>query len=88
MSARATYRVPRSFADDHFARECSKTSKIIDVDGNNYIVEMDADGWGDMESDADYYVSMGTRELGREYFGLVSSARIALHRLRDQGPPE
>lgn len=87
MSARATYRVPQRFFDDHVERDCSRTSRIVGEEDGLYLVEMDGDGWSDLESDADYYVSMGVSELGREYMGLVSSARATLKRLRDQGPP-
>lgn len=86
MSATAIYRLPKAFASDHWGRDCGETDEIVRETKSHYYVKMDADGWGDMESDADYYVCCGS-DMGWDYQGLVSSARATLAALRKQGPP-
>ena len=82
----AEYRLPKAFASDHWNRDCGRTDVIVRETRSHFIVRMDDDGYGDMESDADYYVDCGS-EMGRDYMGLVSSARATLRALRAAGSP-
>lgn len=81
------YRLPRRFAMDHWHRDCGRNDEIIRETKTHLYVEMDAEGYGDMESDADYYADAGS-EMGRDYAGLIASARATLAALRKQGAPE
>lgn len=82
----AIYRLPKRFAEDHWNRDCGRTDEIIRETRTHFYVKMDADGWGDMESDADYVIDSGS-EMGWEYQGLIASARATRDALRKQGPP-
>lgn len=80
-----TYRIPKAFARDHWDRECGLTDVIVKETSDHFYVQMDEDGYGDMISDADYYVALAP-EMGPEYFGLTRSAAATLKALRAQGP--
>ena len=84
----AIYRLPKCFAEDHWDRDCGQTDEIIRETKAHYYVQMDCDGWGDMESDADYYLGMGSEMVECMGIGFMASARATLAALRKQGPPE
>ncbi len=58
VSARKVYRIARTFAEDHWARECGAGDEIMHTDRHTVTVILDADGYADMLSDADYYWAM------------------------------
>lgn len=86
MSETKTYRLPKTFPSDHWDRDCGRTDKIVRETKSHFFVEMDGDGYSDMESDAEYYRDCGS-EMGWEYQGLISSARATLAALKKAGPP-
>jgi hypothetical protein len=81
------YRLPKRFADDHWGRDCGETDRIIRETKKHYYVEMDEDGWGDMESDADYYVGMGGEMIESMGIGFIASARATHAALIKAGRP-
>lgn len=82
------YRLPKRFAEDHWGRDCGVTDVVVRETKEHFFVEMDRDGWGDMESDADYYVGMGSEMIESMGIGFVSSARATMNALRKAGPPD
>ena len=83
----AIYRLPKRFAEDHWGRDCGQTDEIVRETKSHFYVKMDQDGWGDMESDADFYVGMGGEMIESMGIGFIASARATLNALRKQGPP-
>jgi len=49
------YKVPAIFYDDHIGRDCGATDRIIEIQKNYFVVELDEVGYNDLLSDADYY---------------------------------
>ena len=86
MNATKIYKLPKTFASDHWGRDCGLTDEIVRETKTHYFVQMDEDGYSDMESDADYSVYCGP-EMGRDFLGLVASARATLKALKAAGPP-
>lgn len=84
QTARREYRLPKVFAEDHWDRDCGQTDVVVRETKTHYFVSMDANGYSDMESDADYYVYMGAEIMG---LGFLASARATLKALRAAGPP-
>lgn len=84
----AIYRLPKAFASDHWGRDCGTTDEVVRETKSHYYVKMDADGYSDMLSDADYYCFMpgDFLEAGMS-IGFIASARATLAALRKQGPP-
>lgn len=80
------YRLPKRFAEDHWGRECGQSDRIIRETKKHYYVEMDEDGWGDMESDADYYRDFARYE-GFEWGPLAASAKATYDALHKAGRP-
>lgn len=88
MSDTAIYRLSKCFADDHWSRGCGETDEIVRETKSHYYVKMDAGGYSDMLSDADYYCFMPGDFLEAHMFiGFIASARATLAALRKQGPP-
>lgn len=79
------YRLPPTFAMDHYDRGCGENDGIIKTNARVFIVEMDADGFRDMLTDADYYHDMRSEMDGLE--SICRSAKRALESLLEQGPP-
>jgi len=74
-----TLRIPRSFYDDHINRDCGQTGRIVHQTKALYTVELDAEAFEDLRSDAEYYSD--TSSFGFEYQGLCASAAATLRRL-------
>ena len=83
-----TVKIPKTFIEDHSSREClviadgSEYGKKIGVQDvtvrelkKHYIVALTEAQARELLSDADYYASIGVRELGWQMGGLVASAR-------------
>ena len=80
-----TYRLAALFAMDHYDRGCGQNDRVIRETKTHYTVEMDADGFSDMLTDADYYWDMRSEMDGLE--GIYRSAKRVLDALLQQGPP-
>jgi len=80
-----TYTLAATFADDHWERECGLTDLVVKRTKNRVTVVMDAEGYSDMLSDADYYWDMRD-ETGAD--SLSRSAKRVLDALLQAGPPE
>lgn len=85
--ATKTYRLARKFCEDHWERDCGETDNVLRVTERFVTVEMDAEGYEDMLSDADYYWSCRNM-FDHGYSDIIGSARRVLDALRKQGPPE
>jgi len=83
-----TYKLPKRFADDHWSRDCGETDKIVRETSTHYIVEMDAEGYSDMLSDADLYSDHTHFDPPQDYFGLAQSAKATVKALTAAGEPE
>jgi hypothetical protein len=78
--------VPRTFWDDH-AERCDLwdlEACEISYSSTGVVVKLTAEQIRDLATDASYYVECGP-DMGREYFGLISSARATLKRLAKIG---
>lgn len=80
-----TYRLARTFCEDHWDRGCGETDKVLREMKRIVEVELDIDGFRDMLSDADYYWDLRTEMGGDE---LCRSAKCVLDALEKAGPPE
>lgn len=80
----AIYRIAATFADDHWERDCGATDVEIKRDKRTVTVVMDAEGYADMLSDADYYWDMRS-ETGMD--SLSRSAKRVMDALLQAGPP-
>lgn len=85
MNATKTYRIAALFAMDHYDRGCGETDRVIRQTKNHYTVEMDAAGFSDMLTDADYYWEFRGEMDGVQ--GICRSAKRVLDALLEQGPP-
>jgi hypothetical protein len=81
-----TYTLASTFADDHWERGCGETDIEVKRTANRVTVELDAEGYSDMLTDADYYWDMRSEMDGLE--GIVRSAKRVLDALLQAGPPE
>lgn len=86
MSSTKTYRLAATFVMDHHDRGCGENDRVIRRTKTHYIVEMDAEGYEDMLTDADYYWDARHEMDGLEM--ICRSARRVLDALIQQGPPE
>jgi hypothetical protein len=79
--------VPRTFWQDHMQR-CDDLGDLeentISCTARGALVHVTMDQIRDLATDASYYVECGD-DMGREYFGLISSARATLKRLAKIG---
>ena len=80
-----TYRLARTFCEDHWDRGCGETDKVLREMTRLVEVELDIDGFRDMLSDADYYWDL-RGEMGMA--DLARSAKCVLDALEKVGPPE
>lgn len=80
------YKLAALFAMDHHDRGCGETDRIVRQTKLHWFVEMDAAGYEDMLTDADYYHDMRHEMDGLE--GICRSAKRVLDALLEQGPPE
>lgn len=78
-----TYTLPATFYFDHADRDLP-AGEVVKVTKRGVIVNLDHEAYQDLLSDANYYVEVGP-DMGREYFGLVSSARATVRALLKQG---
>ncbi len=79
--------LPATFWADHVNRSNDYEPLVaaeVDAGKRGILVRLTDEQLSDLASDADYYVYCGS-EMGSEYFGLVSSARATLGRLRKAG---
>jgi len=80
-----TYRLARTFSQDHWDRDCGDTDNVLRATDRLVWVEMDVDGYRDMLTDADYYWDLrGEMEMAE----LARSAKCVLDALVKAGPPE
>jgi hypothetical protein len=84
--ATKTYRLARTFCEDHWERDCGQTDTVLRVTERFVTVTLDDEGYADMLSDADYYWSC--RDQFDGYSAIIASASRVLDALRKQGPPE
>ena len=82
-----TYRIARKFAEDHWDRGCGETDNILRVTERFVTVALDADGYKDMVSDAEYYWSCRD-QFDADYRDVCASASRVLDALRKSGAPE
>lgn len=81
------YRIAKVFAQDHWERDCGRTDEVLSENKVWYTVRMDADGYSDMLTDADYYCDpYVAREMGMA--SLAQSAQRVRDALLKQGPPD
>ena len=72
-------RVPRTFVEDHARRDLLDLEAVtVRATRSHYVLELTRRQLLELRSDCDYYVDGGTDEFGREYFGLISSARATM----------
>ena len=77
------YWVPTLFYDDHIARDCGKTGRVVKRGKKLTLVALDRDAYDDLLTDADYYADI--KRYPDEYRDLrpiVDSAIRTLHRLK------
>ena len=86
MNATKTYTLAWLFVMDHWDRQCGETDVKVKQSGNRVTVSMDADGYRDMLTDADYYLVMRDEMDGLE--GIVRSAKRVMDALLKAGPPD
>ena len=85
--ATKTYRLARKFCDDHWDRGCGETDNVLRVTERFVTVALDAEGYADMLSDADYYWSCRD-QFDPAYRDIIASASRVLDALRKAGAPE
>ena len=79
------YRLPPAFYWDHQARDLPAGQVVRETKTHVY-VELDAETWDELRSDASYYSDPGiAADMG--LFGLASSARATVKALDKQGRP-
>lgn len=83
---RRTYTVPAAFYADHVERGCGESDRVVKTTSRTVTVELDAAGYIDLRSDADYYANPATsRDMaecgGFGAYGLARSAAATLRRL-------
>lgn len=78
------YRIAPTFAVDHWERACGHTDVIVKSSRKGITVEMDAEGYADMLSDADYYWECRDE---MEMPELAASAKRVMASLKKAGPP-
>lgn len=83
-TATKEYRLPPTFARDHWERACGVDDVIISASSRAYVVEMDVAGYRDMLSDAEYYWECRSE---MQMPGLTKSAKRVLEILVAVGPP-
>lgn len=76
-----TIQLPATFWDDHIERDCSPTAVEIKRSARLVTVQLDAEAWADIYSDAKYYGNADLRWFDSEYRGLLQSAKATLRRL-------
>ena len=81
-----TYTLAWTFVMDHWDRGCGQTDIEVKRTANRVTVTLDAEGYSDMLTDADYYWDMREEMDGLE--SIVRSAKRVLDVLLKQGPPE
>ena len=86
MNTTKTYRLARTFCEDHWYRGCGDTDTIVSESNPFVVVEMDAAGYADMLSDADYYWTCRD-QFDSDYRNLCASARRVRDALIKAGPP-
>lgn len=72
--------LPPVFYDDHVDRALP-AGTLVGANRNGYKIRCTEEELREIYSDAKYYAWLGTQELGREYMGLVSSARATVRRI-------
>ena len=81
-----TYRLARMFCEDHWSRGCGAGDTIVSESSPVVLVELDADGYADMLSDADYYWTCRD-QFDSDYRNVCASARRVRDALVKAGPP-
>ena len=83
-----TYRLSPTFCRDHWERDCGETDKIVKEGKYCVYVQLDADGYADMLSDADLYSDHTHFDPPADFYKLAQSAKRVAKVLRAEGPPE
>jgi type I restriction-modification system DNA methylase subunit len=79
------FAVPRRFWDDHAERVGrEEAGTFVKNMARNVIVDLTEDQLFDLWQDADLYATAEVSDLGREYKGVVFSARATVRRLAAQ----
>jgi hypothetical protein len=76
-----TIEIPSTFwRDHHQQRGCSPTATVTKETERLTTVILDAEAWDDLLGDAKHYAHPG--QYGPEYFGLVTSAKATVRRMK------
>jgi hypothetical protein len=81
-----TYTVPATFYLDHIGRGCGETGKIIKETKTRVTVELDAEAFKDLLSDADYYWDCRS-DMDMCRPAIINSAKRTLDVLSKAGAP-
>lgn len=76
-----TIQLPATFWDDHRERDCSETAVELKRSARLVTVELDAESWADIYSDAKHYGTSNPSHFDGDYRGLIQSAKATLRRL-------
>ena len=83
-----TYKLPKRFANDHWSRDYGQNSTVVRETADHIYVQMDADDYSEMLSDADLYSDHTHFDPPQAFFGLAQSAKATVRALKAQGAPE
>ena len=80
-NAKHTIELPPIFYEDHVNRALPGGT-VIGTSRTGLMIHCTDKDLDEIESDAKHYAWLGTEELGKEYAGLVSSARATVRRIK------
>lgn len=86
--ATKTYRLSPMFCNDHWSRDCGQTDKTVKEGKYCVYVQLDADGYADMLSDAELYSDHTHFDPPEDFYKLAQSAKRVVKVLKQEGPPE
>lgn len=83
---RIAYTIPRVFFDDHIGRDLPPYDYegVVKKDKSTYTILLTPDEVSELLSDADHYSSVVWWAEDGSYFGLQSSARATVKRIKAQ----
>lgn len=81
FTGRVTVTVPAKFYEDHRARDCGYSDRILKETKTSVTVSLDMEGYNDLYSDADYYAGFGGEDFQWNR-GICLSAKATLKALK------